>query len=87
MYVKGFIVNVNKCLKPFYLDQHINSVNTVTLQSFWFIYTCIKYHLPGLVYIFCLQRFSCIFESTVLFDFSLTVKAAPHECVIRTGQP
>ena len=20
-------------------------------------------------------------------DFSLTVKAAPHECVIRTGQP
>ena len=24
---------------------------------------------------------------TVLLDFSLTVKAAPHECVIRTGQP
>ena len=23
----------------------------------------------------------------VIFDFSLTVKAAPHECVIRTGQP
>ena len=23
----------------------------------------------------------------VSFDFSLTVKAAPHECVIRTGQP
>ena len=23
----------------------------------------------------------------VFFDFSLTVKAAPHECVIRTGQP
>ena len=23
---------------------------------------------------------------TVFFDFSLTVKAAPHECVIRTGQ-
>ena len=23
----------------------------------------------------------------VLFDFSHTVKAAPHECVIRTGQP
>ena len=22
-----------------------------------------------------------------LFDFSLTVKAAPHECVIRTSQP
>ena len=23
----------------------------------------------------------------VLLDFSLTVKVAPHECVIRTGQP
>ena len=23
----------------------------------------------------------------VLLDFSLTVKAAPHECVIRTSQP
>ena len=25
--------------------------------------------------------------SIVFFDFSLTVKATPHECVIRTGQP
>ena len=24
---------------------------------------------------------------SVFLDFSLTVKAAPHECVIRTGQP
>ena len=24
---------------------------------------------------------------SILSDFSLTVKAAPHECVIRTGQP
>ena len=24
---------------------------------------------------------------TVLLDFSLTVKAVPHECVIRTSQP
>ena len=24
---------------------------------------------------------------SVFFDFSLTVKAAPHEYVIRTGQP
>ena len=23
---------------------------------------------------------------SIYFDFSLTVKAAPHECVIRTGQ-
>ena len=26
-------------------------------------------------------------ELVVFFDFLLTVKAAPHECVIRTGQP
>ena len=26
-------------------------------------------------------------DKTVLLDFSLTVKAAPHECVIRTSQP
>ena len=26
-------------------------------------------------------------NSDIFFDFSLTVKAAPHECVIRTGQP
>ena len=37
MYVKAFIVNVNKCLKPFFLEQHINIVNIVTLQSVWFI--------------------------------------------------
>ena len=23
----------------------------------------------------------------ILYDFLVTVKAAPHECVIRTGQP
>ena len=27
------------------------------------------------------------YNTFVLLDFSLTVKAAPHECVIRTGQP
>ena len=37
MYVKAFKVNVNKCLKPFFLEQHINIVNTVTLQSFLYI--------------------------------------------------
>ena len=26
-------------------------------------------------------------NNAVLLDFSLTVKAAPHECVIRTSQP
>ena len=25
--------------------------------------------------------------SVILYDFLVTVKAAPHECVIRTGQP
>ena len=34
MYVKAFIVKVNKCPKPFFLEQHINTVNTVTLQSY-----------------------------------------------------
>ena len=29
----------------------------------------------------------CHINVPVSFDFSLTVKAAPHECVIRTGQP
>ena len=26
-------------------------------------------------------------NTKAFFDFSLTVKAAPHECLIRTGQP
>ena len=38
MYVY-FIVNVNKCLKPFFLEQHTNIVNIVTLKSFWLICT------------------------------------------------
>ena len=29
----------------------------------------------------------CINIYLIFFDFSLTVKAAPRECVIRTGQP
>ena len=40
VYVKAFIVNVNKCLKPFFLEQHINIVNRVTLQSILVICTC-----------------------------------------------
>ena len=42
MFVKAFIVNVNKRLKPFFLEQHINSVNNVTLQSFWFIFNFVE---------------------------------------------
>ena len=35
------------------------------------------------------KRLPAIQESCMqlLLDFSLTVKAAPHECVIRTSQP
>ena len=39
VYVKAFIVNLNKCLKPFFLEQHINIVNRVTLQSVSFIFS------------------------------------------------
>ena len=28
-----------------------------------------------------------LYFTMVLLDFSLTVKAAPHECLIRTSQP
>ena len=36
------------------------------------------------VFFVCVLSFFC---RPVLLDFSLTVKAAPHECVIRTSQP
>ena len=39
MYVKYFIVNVIKRLKPFLSRKNINIVNKVTLQSFRFIFT------------------------------------------------
>ena len=32
MHVKAFIVN--KCLKPFFLEQHINIVDTVSFKAF-----------------------------------------------------
>ena len=38
---------------------------------------------PEWTYNYCLSFFLYV----VFFDFSLTVRAAPHECVIRTGQP
>ena len=44
VHVKTFIVNVNKCLQLFFLEQHINIVNRVTLQSFWFICSCLSYN-------------------------------------------
>ena len=37
----------------------------------------------------CFSDYIILFnrQGTVFFDFSLTVKAVPHECVIKTGQP
>ena len=32
-------------------------------------------------------EFNHLYFQLLLLDFSLTVKAAPHECVIRTSQP
>ena len=43
VHVKAFIVNVNKRLKPFFLEQHINIVNRGTLHSFWFNCSCLSY--------------------------------------------
>ena len=41
------------------------------------------------VYILCgIYPYLILLNSLkILLDFSLTVKAAPHECVIRTSQP
>ena len=39
------------------------------------------------VVFFSHQHISQLPVEGVLLDFSLTVKAAPHECVIRTSQP
>ena len=33
------------------------------------------------------QELSCLYPQDVLYDFLVTVKAASHECIIRTGQP
>ena len=34
-----------------------------------------------------LQKWKDTEKQRILLSFSLTVKAAPHACVIRTGQP
>ena len=50
--------------------------------SFWFIvvviFLLLFFTVPWV-------RLQCVI--VVFFDFLLTVKAAPHECVIRTSQP
>ena len=48
---------------------------------------------PLIILVLCIWIFEIIniyyrtLEKVILLDFSLTVKAAPHECVIRTSQP
>ena len=37
---QSFMILVNKRQKLFFLEQHITIVYRVTLQSFWFIFTC-----------------------------------------------
>ena len=69
---------------------HITLVLGSGLHTYIFFYIYLYMYLfrirantgPGqpFIHIFFLNIF-------VFFDFSLTVKAAPHECVIRTGQP
>ena len=44
---------------------HMNIKVTAFTVSEKSIYTCINYPIPGLAHIFCLQRFSSIFDSTV----------------------
>ena len=52
------------------------------------IYTCIKYPLPWLVYILCLQWFSCIFESTfvMLICNNKTICILFSKCWLSYGQ-
>ena len=41
-----------------------------------------KYPLPGLVYMFCLQRFSCNFESTVVvFKIIIALDFEKNKCI------
>ena len=65
-------------------------LQTLYKPSSMVIYGPCKYHTVvrnqfpcTVVYI----QFGIWCVSGVLLDFSLTVKAAPHECVIRTSQP
>ena len=44
-------------------------------------------YMVALLVCHCFNKGMPSLLSHVFLDFSLTVKAAPHECVIRTGQP
>ena len=50
MYVKYFIVNVNKCLKPFFQEQNMDIVNKVTLQTFFLSVPDDLHEMPSLVF-------------------------------------
>ena len=63
------------------LTDHTFSINQLSLFYFRIKQICAYYSfhsLPLLVFSYIKKK---------IFDFSLTVKAVPHECVIRTGQP
>ena len=55
---------------------------------FCFIFACSTFSCTSSIYMITQQKCVAVFlEYMVLLDFSLTVKAAPHEWVIRTSQP
>ena len=64
MYVKACIVNVNKPLKPFFLEQHINIVNSHASKLLVYLYP-----IELLKQIFSLQHKSSIFIYTILHVF------------------
>ena len=67
----------------------------IVLYFIWAFIVCISTRLgvyriqriKEVLYSYFQIQQSCTEKREVLFDFSLTVKAAPHECVIGTGQP
>ena len=64
------------------LLKHIN-----TLQLFKnVLYGWVQVLHRFLITITLLDDYLCDFKCNVIYDFLITVKAAPHECVIRTGQ-
>ena len=61
------------CLKPTSIGVHKNII---------YQHICMTKYIYPSGPVSPLNAFRVIF-----FDFSFTVKVAPHECVIRTGQP
>ena len=59
------------------LSSGLYSIHSLLQMYLWYIFVWME-SCPG---------DSILNFFLLLLDFSLTVKAAPHECVIRTGQP